>query len=256
MIVAVEGPCCAGKTTLSRGLLKALPQLTIAHVRCYADFAGGGRHLPDPVPRTLAEDAAGLQELVRLERARTDAALRSDSDLILLDRGAHTLLAHRYAIEQVTGLKCFGPARRAVAEERLPTWPDLVLYLDIPQESVHERNRGKFPHDSIFIEAKFNAGIRSYYTGITGEQDIVWLDATLEPYELVTLAEASVSHLLTTAAADQEGLPREAAAAIGQGRLRGLAQRSVARPVLDVDTRERDASVEGATRSESGRGVQ
>ncbi|MEV4201491.1 hypothetical protein [Micromonospora globbae] len=202
MIVAVEGPCCAGKTTLSRGLLKALSQLAIAHVRCYADFVGGGRFLPNPVPRTLDEDAAGLRELIHIERARTEAALHAESDLILLDRGANTFLAHRYAIERVTGLQCFGPAKRAVAEASLPSWPDLVLYLDVPQEAVHERNRGKFPNDSIFIDAQFNAGIRSYFTEITGEQEIVWLDAALDPYELVKLAEASVRNLLATAAAN------------------------------------------------------
>lgn len=202
VIVAVEGPCCAGKTTLSRGLLKALSQLTIAHVRCYADFVGGGRFLPNPVPRTLDEDAAGLKKLIHIERARTEAALHAESNLILLDRGPNTLLAHRHAIERVTGLQCFGPAQRAVAEARLPSWPDLVLYLDVPQATVHERNRGKFPDDSIFIDAQFNAGIRSYYTEMTGDQKIMWLDATLDPSELVKLAQAQVRGLLTTAAAN------------------------------------------------------
>jgi thymidylate kinase len=176
--------------------MKALTNLTVAHVRCYADFVGGGRHLPNAVPATLEEDAAGLTELIRLEWARTEAALHSDSDLILLDRGANTLLAHRYAIERVTGLECFGPAQRAVSEAQLRSWPDLVLYLDVPQEVVHERNRGKFPPDSIFIDAQFNAGIRAYFAGITGQQQILWLDATLDPAKLVKLADAEVRQLL------------------------------------------------------------
>ncbi|HZM82422.1 MAG TPA: hypothetical protein VFC19_42425 [Candidatus Limnocylindrales bacterium] len=173
-----------------------MADVIIAHVRCYADFVGGGRFLPNAVPHTLDEDAAGLQELLCLERARTETALRSESDLILLDRGVHTLLAHRYAIERTTGLTCFGPAQRAVDKAQLPSRPDLVTYLDVPQEVVHARNHGKFPTDSIFIDARFNSGIRSYFAEITERQPILWLDATLDPGKLVKLAEVEVRRLL------------------------------------------------------------
>lgn len=61
---------------------------------------------------------------------------------------------------------------------------------------------GKFPDNSIFIDAQFNAGIRSYYTEMTEDQKIVWLDATLDPSELVELAQARVRCLLATAAAN------------------------------------------------------
>jgi uridine kinase len=33
--VAVEGPCCAGKTTLSRALLSELTDIAVVHIRCY-----------------------------------------------------------------------------------------------------------------------------------------------------------------------------------------------------------------------------
>jgi uridine kinase len=46
LIVALEGPCCAGKTTLSRLLARELADLSVALVPCYADHAGGGRFLP------------------------------------------------------------------------------------------------------------------------------------------------------------------------------------------------------------------
>jgi len=128
-IVAVEGPCCAGKTTLSRGLLRDLTGLTVAHVRCYSDHVGGGRFLPRPVPLSLDEDANGLRELIQIERDRTTSALSSTDVLILMDRGAHTLLAHRYALERVTGLACFEPAQRVLTQSQIPSWPDLVLYV-------------------------------------------------------------------------------------------------------------------------------
>ena len=44
-IVALEGPCCAGKTTLGRLLVQELREMAVTFVPCYADHAGGGRHL-------------------------------------------------------------------------------------------------------------------------------------------------------------------------------------------------------------------
>jgi thymidylate kinase len=197
-IVSVEGPCCAGKTTLSRGLLSELTALKVAHVRCYADHVGGGRFLPRPEPTSVAEDAAGLATLVEIERERTAAALSGQWDLILADRGLHTLLAHRYAIEQITGLACFHPAQRFLDESPLPSWPHLVLYLDVPQTTVLDRNRGKFPTDSIFIQDAYNRSIREFFRQLAAGSTptVVWLDATRDPTELIELAKAQVNDLI------------------------------------------------------------
>lgn len=143
--------------------------MPITHVVCYADHVGGGRHLPRAVPGSLAEDAAGLAELIRIERDRTRAALVSTSRVILADRGLHTLLAHRNGITQVTSLACLGPAERMLAASQMPSWPDLVIYLDIPQSAVHDRNKGKFPADSIFINPAYNQAFRSYFARLAGQ---------------------------------------------------------------------------------------
>jgi thymidylate kinase len=45
----------------------------------------------------------------------------------------------------------------------IPAWPDLVLYLDLPQKVVHDRNQGKFPPGSIYTDQDFNAAIRAYF---------------------------------------------------------------------------------------------
>jgi thymidylate kinase len=197
-IVAIEGPCCAGKTTLSRGLLNALRDLAFAHVHCYADHVGGGRFLPRPVPETLDEDAQALHELLLIEQDRTAVALASGNDLVLLDRGLHTLLAHRNAIERLAGLACFGLARRVLTQAGLQSWPDLVLYLDVPQQDIHDRNNGKFPPDSIFIDAIYNAGVRDYFAALAEQPQpaVAWLDATLAPAELVKMASARIRDLI------------------------------------------------------------
>lgn len=199
LVVAVEGPCCAGKTTLSRGLLARLADLGVAHVPCYADHVGGGRHLPPAVPATLTEDAAGITDLIRIEHDRTRAALASANRVILADRSLHTLLAHRCGIEQVTGLACREPAGRLLAVAPLNSWPNLVLYLDVPQQAVHDRNNGKFPTNSILIDPTYNTAFRSYFDRLTTQPPpptVVWLDATRHPTTLLNTADTQIRKLL------------------------------------------------------------
>jgi thymidylate kinase len=200
--VAVEGPCCAGKTTLSRGLLDRLTDVMVSHVRCFADHVGGGRFLPRPVPQSLREDYDAVEALLGIEADRVAHARATASDVVLMDRSIYTLLAHRYALQPVTGLNLLAPAQRVIACSSAPAWPDLVLYLDVPQQTIIDRNRGKFPPDSIFIHSTFNAGIRDFYKHAVDRATtaIVWLDATLEPARLVSIAEVHIRELLHTVA--------------------------------------------------------
>ena len=196
--VGIEGPCCAGKTTLSRGLVSKLTGLTISHVQCFADHVGGGRFLPRAVPDTAQEDRDGLEVLLTIEADRTLRARADTRDLVLIDRSVYTLLAHRCALERVTSLICFTTAQGVIAESDAPLWPDLVIYLDVPQDVVHDRNGGKFPAGSIFIDAEFNAGVRAFFADLAehGEQDVLWLDATLDPTKLIDRAEIRIEELL------------------------------------------------------------
>jgi thymidylate kinase len=197
-LVAIEGPCCAGKTTLARALMTDFADLAVAYVECYADHVGGGRFLPAAVPGSLAEDRAGLEALLTIEADRLIPARSGGFDLAILDRSVHTLLAHRYAIEQLTGLRCYEPALHALSLSPVPGWPDLVIFLDVPQRAVEHRNRGKFPAGSIFIDARFNAGIRAYYEGLTArpDQSVVRLDAELDGAKLRDLAGSRIRALL------------------------------------------------------------
>ncbi|MGH7926680.1 MAG: hypothetical protein ACREQV_02675 [Candidatus Binatia bacterium] len=196
--VALEGPCCAGKTTLGRGLLRALSDLSVVYVPCYADHVGGGRFLPRPVPSSLAEDIAALQELLDVESARTVCAWSRPHDVVVMDRSVHTLLAHRYALETITTLTLFSPARRLLTSSAIPRWPDLVLYLDLPQEAIPDRNNGKFGEDNVLIDPQYNAGVRSYFEVLAGSgQPLpVWMNATLDPTELQNTAEIQIRSIL------------------------------------------------------------
>jgi thymidylate kinase len=192
-VVALEGPCCAGKTTLGRLLAQTLRELRVAFVPCYADHAGGGRFLPRQEAASVPEREQALHRLLAVEAQRM-AGLPTGCGLILADRSVHTLLANSYALQCMTGTGFLAPSARLLRSSPIPAWPDLVLYLDVPQDTIHRRNQGKFPPGSIYIDPAFNAAIRRYFRGLAGRKPprFVWLDATLDLPELTQLAAADI----------------------------------------------------------------
>ena len=194
-IVALEGPCCAGKTTLGRLLMQELCELAITFVPCYADHAGGGRFLPRQQADTVAEREQALRQLLLIEAGRL-AQVPQACDVILEDRSVHTLLAHSYALQCRTGTGFLAPSARLLRSSPVPAWPDLVLYLDLPQDAVPERNPGKFPPGSIYTDPDFNATVRAYFRRLASRKTppVAWLDATLELQDLARLAAARIRH--------------------------------------------------------------
>ena len=78
------------------------------------------------------------------------AGLSTGCGLILADRSVHTLLANSYALQCMTGTGFLAPSVRLLRSSPIPAWPDLVLYLDVPQDTIHRRNQGRFPPRSIY----------------------------------------------------------------------------------------------------------
>ena len=117
-------------------------------------------------------------------------------DVILEDRSVHTLLAHSYALQCRTGTGFLAPSARLLRSSPVPAWPDLVLYLDLPQDAVPERNPGKFPPGSIYTDPDFNATVRAYFRRLASRKTppVAWLDATLELQDLARLAAARIRH--------------------------------------------------------------
>lgn len=182
LTVAIEGPCCAGKTTLAHGLLEEPFSLSITYVQDYSDHVGGGKWLPPPVPTSLAQEELILNRFLEIEDDRTTDARRVvlETDLIIIDRSVQTLLAHCFALGQLLDDDYFNLAQRIIGESAVPLWPDHILYLDVSQCVIDARNDNKFTPDSIFIDARFNAGLRSYYQQMARlpSPRVVWLDAT------------------------------------------------------------------------------
>jgi hypothetical protein len=92
----------------------------------------------------------------------------------------------------------FGLAQRVIGESHVPLWPDHILYLDVPQCVIEARNDGKFAPVSIFIDAGFNAGVRSYFRQVAGVPcpRVVWLDATVDATMVRALAAAQLGRWL------------------------------------------------------------
>lgn len=191
-VVAIEGPCCAGKTTLSLGLQAAASLGLSVHVRDYSDFVGGGRNLPPPVPMTELEEREALKRFVELERERTSHVLAGDIGLVIIDRSLHTLIGHCSGIESRVGYACADLARGILLDADLPLWPDVVIYLDASVRVINTRNKGKFPAGSVFMDEFYNNGFKEYFESIrtAGKPAVVWIDGSL-PCETVLAAALS-----------------------------------------------------------------
>jgi thymidylate kinase len=178
---ALEGPCCAGKTTLSRGLMDELKELVIGHVRDFSDFVGGGRFLPSPEPSSLEEEENSLRIFLDIENKRIAHLVNQKYDLIIIDRSIYTLIAHCSALDKMNGTNYTNLAKSILKKSNIPLWPDIIVYLDICQKTVKQRNREKFHESSIFINSIFNCGIKNYFQELTQERasSILWVDATL-----------------------------------------------------------------------------
>lgn len=195
---AIEGPCCAGKTTLATRLLDVFPGDRVGYVRDYSEHVGGGRFLPNPMPSSLEDEARGLGEFLKYESERVEDAVSGDIHFFLIDRSVYTLYAHCYAIEIISGKRFFKVAQEILDKSPVPLWPDLTFYLDTPTDVMRSRNKGKFPLDSIFIDGVFNAGIRSYFFEAKQEskRPTMWLDATQPPEEISKCAELAIRDVL------------------------------------------------------------
>lgn len=195
VIIALEGPCCAGKTTLGHRLQQDLTDLRVALVPCFADHAGGGRFLPRQEAASVPEREQALRELLLIEAGRL-AAVPDGCDVLVEDRSVHTLLANSYALQRMTGTGFLAPSVRLLMASPVPAWPDLILYLDLPQRAVSDRNQGKFPPDSIYTDPVFNAAGREYFRRLAGRKAprVAWLDATLDLTELARLAAQRIRH--------------------------------------------------------------
>ncbi|MBL6280168.1 hypothetical protein JMF97_28800 [Micromonospora fiedleri] len=205
VIVAVEGLCYSGKSTLVRHLA---PRLDAIIAPEYTDLAP----LPPWPPTDHTQVNTALRQLLDLERhrtrhvrtriaARTHATGSRRSHVVLLDRSPLTLIAHEYGM-QALGVPAdpSGAATLyadAAAAGQILT-PSAYLYLSIPEPVTDTRRTARGPvanHlDDPAVRARIDQTCRTWLRLLPPRRQLI-LDGTVPPALLATAAAAFIRSL-------------------------------------------------------------
>jgi thymidylate kinase len=188
LVIAIEGLCYAGKTTLAHTLA---PLAEAAVIGEYTSVAG----LPPFPPRTLDDVAAALHRFLNVEQDRVHTARTAGTAVVLLDRSPLTLIAHEYGMAALSA-PCDPAGAAAIysnaAEAGHILTPDGYLYLAIPDNVTAARQKLRGPVATHLMNPKARARIDHACRG--------WL-ATLPPGHVLELdGTAALPALATTAA--------------------------------------------------------
>jgi thymidylate kinase len=180
--VAIEGPCCAGKTTLGDGLRDRLGADHVAIIPDYADYVGGAPGMPSPDPSTLPDELAALDFLLDVEKRRFASHLPAPPPpIVLIDRSVLTLSAHCAGLDwrHADRSPFLADVDTRLAADPRPRRPEFVLYLDVSHPVQVRRNDGKFASESIFMDEAYNAGFRSWFARAHDAQkpQVSWIDS-------------------------------------------------------------------------------
>lgn len=131
----------------------------------YVEAAGGLANVPPAPARTPDEEFAALGFFLNLDQQRLMAALQvcAAPSLVILDRCVHTLLAHRYAVERLQAIEVFEESCSLALKSPLAIWPDLLLYIDVPQPALDVRYGRDHRRPSLFTNPVYNLHFRDYF---------------------------------------------------------------------------------------------
>lgn len=141
LVIAVEGPSFAGKTTLASAIAPPLGAVVVPE---YSDMAA----LPPFPPQDLSDVAAALDHFLRLEVERSRLAVDARTPVAVTDRSPLTLIAYEFAIAALgvpanpqLAVRLYSEA----ADEGRILHPDGYLYLRITDEVTTARTAARGP---------------------------------------------------------------------------------------------------------------
>lgn len=162
-IIALEGPVCAGKTTL----LRMFANDGYTTVSEYAEYANHGRGFPSFPPKTPKEALDNFRFFLEVEERRFGIIQQKEfrkDDLVIIDRSVFTLLAFEYAAPAYTGFSVFNEAWEIIRNSDKVLTPFKILYLEIDDETIAQRFAQKDSFCAeVFLRPEFNAKIREFF---------------------------------------------------------------------------------------------
>jgi thymidylate kinase len=178
--VGIEGLCFAGKSTLARDLFRSLTHRIPMVLSDYTDFIAPAA-LPLVPARTSDEELVAFRLFIQAEELRWRQVDHASVPprVVIQDRCVHTLLAHVYANEHISGVTAFNEARRIALDTHV-RFPDIVLYLDTSQEMLTNRYLAIPNQLPVFFKsAPYMSHFRRYFSSLADQlpQAIFFLDA-------------------------------------------------------------------------------
>lgn len=140
LIIALEGPSYAGKSTAIRHLRQTALGSRAFVSDCYVRHIAHCDDIPPARTDSAAAQLAAFERFMQIEATRVAEAAASGKQFVILDRSVDTLLAHAYALDALLGYGVHHQLR-----DRLKTLsflrPDHTIYLDVPAETLHLRRK-------------------------------------------------------------------------------------------------------------------
>ena len=184
-VVAVEGVCCAGKTTLIGSLSRNFKTTVVPELPAF------GRNLFQPFDSRESILHNGYTS-IGLEKVRMIGALGLSevSNHVLMDRSIISTLAINYGAIDILGAPAFSGLAHAVLREiengRLAA-PDKMLYIGVDGHIVEERNESRTPRlEPYWTNSKRVDRQNDFYQHLVGLDGIACIDGAQSHAEVLS----------------------------------------------------------------------
>jgi predicted ATPase len=159
-VLALEGPVCAGKSTI----LAALQKEGYTGVEEYMDLPGG-RQLSGSGPTSGNAALVRGRALLALEVERM-TRLASSRSPVVLDRCALSLLAYELGLA-ATGRPHIAASITAALDAQPTIRPSRIVYLDCPADVLRARAQSSgVGTPDLYLDDRFNAGARALFAAL------------------------------------------------------------------------------------------
>lgn len=197
MIVGIEGPVLAGKSSLVRMLLPTLAEQGISAdaCPCFVEAATSmDLALPPIEPTVVTEQVAAVRFYLGIDNARRDGRA---GDLLLLDRTAWTLVAHTAALAAVGKIPAVAfDDDTAIALRAMS--PRELIYLDVAPATQRLRAAHRDPMPAILLDERFNAAFRRFFDDAkrNGDTNCLWIQGDDHPLAVRDSAATHITRLV------------------------------------------------------------